>query len=1028
MTRLLLFVFFTVGLVSSAVAQQQITGRVTDLATDEGLPGVNILVKGTSSGTITDVEGNFSLQVPGSESVLVLSSVGYESEELTVGDQTEFNLQLTPDLQTLSEIVVVGYGTQKKSDVTGAIAQVSGESLREVPTANFSQALQGRTAGVEVSTTSSRPGGNSQIRIRGNRSLTGSNDPLIVLDGIPFNGSINDINVNDIASTNILKDASSTAIYGSRGSNGVIIITTKRGEAGEPQLFYNGYYGPTSAIGKYDVMNGQEFAAYRQAASEGGTTFTFTPDEEANLAAGRSTDWQELLYQPGFMTDHSIGARGGTENTQYYMSAGYFKQTTVLPGQAFTRYSVTGTIDQKINDRVKIGLNTMNQFNVNDGENISLMFSLLTLSPLYSPYNDDGTIKTNPAEFSANPETLNPLLINRDNEWKQQRRRLRTFNSLYGEVNILDGLKYRLNVGLDLFQDNYGTYSGSQTPFRNGSVNQADTENTNSWSYTVENLLTYDKTFADNHQFNFTALYSIQEIEQYRSAARAQDLPADYTYYYNLGLANTTSVPSDAGLNYYSKSAILSYMGRVNYSYADRYLLTASYRADGSSRLAPGNKWYYYPAAAFGWNISNEPFAAGFGDIVDLKLRVGYGTTSNQAVDPYSSLGSLTSEPYNFGESGLYGYYVNQLPNSGLTWEFTTTTNVGVDFGFLQGRINGSVELYQQNTKDILQSVTLPASSGVSSVVKNVGESQNKGLEFSLSSLNVVDNNSQNGFTWSTDFNFYLNRGEISFLAGGVDRNINNGWFVGQPIGVIYDYEKIGIVQTGDTELPDGFEPGEIKIKDQITVDSNGDGVADAKDGVINTDDRVILGSPQPKWAGGMTNSFTYKGFDLSVVLFWKVGGTLVSTFYQANQSNPVNTLEGRRNGANVDYWTPDNPTNAYPQPGTGQQPDYGSTLGYFDASFLKIRSINLGYDLPQAWLGDNGISSLRVYVRAQNPFRALFSPFVQEGGLDPEPTQSLNAGDNTTTNTPGYGAGSLLVGLDTPPTRAILFGVNLKF
>ena len=1027
MTRLLLFVFFAGGLVTNAIAQQQVEGRVTDLATEEGLPGVNILVKGTGSGTITDVEGNYSLQVPGSDAVLVFSSVGYESYEVAVGNQTQLNIELAPDLQTLSEIVVVGYGTQKKSDVTGAIAQVSGESLREVPTANFSQALQGRTAGVEVTTTSSRPGGDAQIRIRGSRSLTGSNDPLIVLDGIPFNGSINDINVNDIASVNVLKDASSTAIYGSRGSNGVIIITTKRGQTGEPELFYNGYYGPTTAIGKYDVMNGEEFADLRQAASEGGTTFTFTPDEEANLAAGRSTDWQDLLYQSGFMTDHNIGTRGGTESTQYYLSAGYFKQTTVLPGQAFTRYSITGTVDQEINDRIKIGLNTMNQFNINDGENISLMFPLLTLSPLYSPYNDDGTINTYPAEFSANPETINPLLINRENEWKQQRRRLRTFNSLYGEVDILDGLKYRLNVGLDLFQDNYGTYSGSNTPFRNGSVNQADIENTNSWSYTIENLLTYEKTFAEDHQLSLTGLYSIQEIEQYRSAARAQDLPADYTYYYNLGLANTTSVPSDAGLNYYSKSAILSYMGRANYSYADRYLLTVSYRADGSSRLAPGNKWFYYPAAALGWNISNEPFVGGLGDVADLKLRVGYGVTSNQAVDPYASLGSLTAEPYNFGETGIYGYYVNQLPNAGLSWEFTTTTNVGLDYGFLQGRISGSLELYQQKTEDILQSVSLPPTSGVSSVVKNVGESQNRGIEFSLSSLNVVDNTSAGGFTWSTDFNFYLNRGEITFLAGGVDRNINNGWFVGQPIGVIYDYEKVGIVQTGD-EVPDGFEPGEIKIRDQITVDTNNDGVPDATDGIIDAEDRVVLGSPQPKWAGGMTNSFSYKGFDLSFVLFWKVGGTLVSTFYQANQSNPINSLEGRRNGPDVDYWTPNNPTNAYPQPGTGQQPDYGSTLGYFDASFLKVRSINLGYDLPPAWFGESGISSLRVYVRAQNPFRALFSPFVREGGLDPEPTQSLNAGDNTTTNTPGFGEGSLLVGFDTPPTRAILFGVNLKF
>jgi hypothetical protein len=412
---------------------------------------------------------------------------------------------------------------------------------------------------------------------------------------------------------------------------------------------------------------------------------------------------------------------------------------------------------------------------------------------------------------------------------------------------------------------------------------------------------------------------------------------------------------------------------------------------------------------------------SGINGINTLKLRVGWGKTSNQSVEPYASLPALTAEPYNMGSTGTYGYYVSRLANPDLSWEFTSTANLGLDFGFLKNRLTGSIEYYSQSTEDILQNVTLPQTSGVSNVVKNVGKSENRGVELTLSSLNVE---SQSGLTWSTDVNVYLNRGEITYLAGGVNRNITNGWHVGHPIDAIYDYEKIGIVQSGETGLPSGFNPGEIKVRDQLTVDTNQDGIPDASDGVINADDRIVLGSGQADWAGGLTNRVTYKGFDFSFVLFWRVGGTLVSNFYQSNISNPYNTLEGRRNGPKVDYWTPENPTNAYPRPGLGQVPDYGSTLGYFDATYLKVRSINLGYSLPANWIERAGFSSVRVYMQALNPFKAFFSEYVKQGGLDPE----TNGVGNSVTE--GYGAGStrLTVNPNTPPTRSIIFGINLKY
>jgi TonB-linked SusC/RagA family outer membrane protein len=986
----------------SAQAQLVVKGTVKD-DSGAGMPGVNIVIKNSTSGTSTAADGAYTISVPDRQSTLVFSFIGYATQEQVVGDRTTLDVSLVPSFETLSEVVVVGYGTQKKSDVTGAIARVTEESIRDVPVANITQSLQGRAAGVEVSNTSSRPGGNMQIRIRGSRSFSGSNDPLIVVDGIPFNGSINDLNPYDIVSMDVLKDASATAIYGSRGSNGVILISTKRGTAKKTQFFYDGYYGVSSAIGKYKVNNGTEYDAFRQQAVAAGAAYTPTPDEVANLAAGKQTDWQDEIYKDGYITNHSIGTSGGTEETQFAISAGYFKQTTILPGQAFSRYSLTGVIDQKIGERFKIGLNTMNTFNIQDGENVNSMFQVLTLSPLYSAFNDDGTIREQPALGSPNPETRNPLLLNRSDLWKQQRRRLRSFNSLYGEVKLAESLKYRINIGLDAFQDNYGQYLGSNTPFVNGSTNTAEVQNTNALSYTIENLLMFDKTIADDHRLNVTALYSTQQTEEFKSGATANTLPADYTLYYNLGLGNVTSVPST--VSNYAKSGLLSYMARVNYSFKERYLLTVTGRADGSSRLAEGNKWFYYPAASVGWLVNKESFLEGVEAISNLKLRAGIGRTSNQAVSPYASLGGLTAEAYNYGTNGLYGFYTSTLPNPSLSWEFTTTSNLGVDIGLLTNKITASLEVYQQNTEDILQSVALPATSGVSSVVKNIGKSENKGFEATINTVNIENDR---GFSWTTDLNFYMNRGKITYLAGGVDRNEGNGWFVGEPVDAIFDYEKIGIWQTGETGLP-GFSIGEIKVKDQN------------EDGVINGDDRVILGSTQAKWAGGMTNRFSFKGIDLSFVLFWRVGGTLISTLYQANISNPINSLEGRRNGPKVDYWTPENPTNAYPRPGLGQVPDYGSTLGYFDATFMKVRSMSLGYNIPASLLSKAKITSLHFYIQAQNPFKAFFSDYVKEGGIDPETTGVGNS------VTPGWGDRPV-VQPDTPPTKSFIFGINLKY
>lgn len=1003
----------------SAHAQTTIKGKVSD---ESGgvLPGVNVLIKGTTVGTTSDADGNYAISLSEENSILIFSFIGYETQEVPVAGKSVVNVSLLPSIETLSEVVVVGYGVQKKSDVTGAMSSLSQKAIRDVPAANLVQALQGRVAGVDINMTNPRPGGSGQIRVRGSRSLSADNDPLIVVDGIPFTGTITDLDPNNIASIDVLKDASATAIYGSRGSNGVIIITTRRGKAGKTQLYYDGYYGVSTAIGKYDVMNGAEYEAQREVARSYGASYVATPDEQANIAAGKEVDWQDEMYETGFITNHNIGASGGTAQTQFSTSAGYFKQTTVIPGQEFTRYSIQGVIDQQIGERIKLGLSTQNQLSIWDGEGVSNMFSLLTLSPLFNAYNPDGSINTYPALGSPNPETVNPLLIRDQSTWKEQRRRMRSFNSLYGEIKLAEGLKYRLNVGLDLFQENYGSYSGSVTPFRNGGANGADIRNLNSWSYTIENLLTYEKSFAENHRLLFTGLFSAQEQEEYQSAATSNSLPADYMFYYNLGLG-TSSVTLNN--NFYRKWGLLSYMGRLNYSFADRFLVTLTARADGSSRLADGNKWFYYPAAAVAWNMHNESFLKGVEFLTNLKLRAGIGTVSNQAIAPYASLGTLggldgrSAEPYNYGSNGTFGYLVTSLPNPTLTWEFTTTTNLGLDFGIFNDRVTGSLELYQQNTKDVLQQVSLPSTSGVANVTKNVGETSNKGIELTLSSINI---DRPSGFRWSTDFNFTVNRSKIEYLAGGVDEDISRAWFRGHPIDVIFDFEKIGIVQSGETYLP-GFTEGEIKVKDQLTVDSDGDGVFDTGDGVINASDRVVLGTLQPDWSGGLTSRVSYKGIDFNFVLFWRVGGLLNSNFYGTYGNSPLNSGEGRRNGPDVDRWTTTNPTNEFPRAGLGQIVEYGQTLGYFDATYMKVRSMQLGYSLPASLITKIGLSSFYIYAQAQNPFKAFFSEYVRTGGLDPE-TNGTGG-----TNTPGFG-NRLTVNANTPPTRSIIFGINIRY
>lgn len=981
----------------------------------ESVIGANVTEKGTTNGMITDLDGNFSLTVQ-KNATLVISYIGYVTQEIAIKGNTNLNIILKEDSKALEEVVVIGYGTARKSDVTGSIASVGGDKLQEMPSTNITYALQNRVAGVDMTQTSSQPGATMQIRIRGTRSLTASNDPLVVLDGIPFMGNLSDINPGDIKSMDILKDASSTAIYGSRGANGVILITTNRGAQGTPAKFtYNGYVGAKSVFSKYPMMDGPKYAEMRKYAGK----FENSLDESDDM----NTDWQDLLYRTGMVNSHDVSVAGGTNNGSYSFGAAYYKDQGVIPTQNYTRYSLRGSFDQGVGKYFRFGLTTNSNYNVTKGSNIDL-YSVLNNTPLANPYNEDGSLKRT-VKLNSQDENFvvtRDVVENLEDSWLNEKKGFGTYNNLFAEVQCpwVKGLKYRVNLGLNYRSTKGGVFTGEGINSSTADTpSTASLEHTETTNWAIENLITYDRTFG-KHQLNIVGMYSAEETVYTKSHIAARDIPAEYLQYYNLGRAEGTITVNPDNWDY-QKSGLMSWMGRAMYTYDNRYMLMATVRADASSRLAKGHQWHTYPAVSAGWNIGKESFMDDLEWLDILKVRVGYGQTSNQAVAPYSTWGKLSTRPYNFGPTGYAtGYYVSALPNYDLGWEYSSTWNFGLDFTLLGGRLSGTFEYYIQKTSDLLQSVNLPSTSGVSSYVGNVGKTENKGVEFTLNGT-ILDNH--NGWTWDASINISANRNKLTELASGAERDEANNWFVGHPIDAIYDYEKIGLWQEGDPYL-DILEPGGnvgmIKVK--YTGEYNEDGTPVRQ---IGPDDRQII-SMEPKFTGGFSTRVAYKGFDLNVITAFKCGGKLISTLHHSN--GYLNMLTGRRGQVDVDYWTEENTNAKYPKPGgiqSGDNPKYGSTLGYFDASYWKVRNISLGYKFDeQKWLKNFGIQSLRAYVSIQNPF-VICSPFHKETGLDPE-TNSY--GNENVAVTSGIQKRFLTVGTNAPSTRNYLFGINLTF
>ncbi|MEO6286148.1 MAG: TonB-dependent receptor [Dyadobacter sp.] len=1005
-----------------ATVDRTISGKITAAEDNTPIPGVSVVVKGSRSGTNTDVEGTFKVDVPDNNAVLVFSAVGFVSQEITVGAKSTIDVVLVGDLKTLSEVVVVGYGTQKKSQLTGAISSVSSKMISEMPVTNVGQAMQGRVAGVDVAQSGSKPGTVPKITIRGRRSFNAGNNPLYVVDGIPLSGDRNelaatrpfdfvsggyeDLNPNDVASMEILKDATSTAIYGARGANGVVLITTKRGAAkGKTTVSYDTYVGVTDALDKVKLLDGAGYAELKRESrrtlgtykdANGNPVATgaidtyadsklFEPIELDGIANNRTTDYQEMMIRRGFQQNHTIGVQGGNEKTQFYISGGFFKDKGVIPGLDFTRTSVRVNIDHNINKRIKVGISSYTMYSVRNGANRNPYGYTLGQNPLAKAYDDDGKLI-----FAQTSDALltNPMAELVKGAQIDQTKKYRILNSVYGEVNILEGLKYRFNFGPDFSISRAGRFTGAQTNDIKGGNPTAATNSQFGFNYTLENILTYGKTFNNVHNLNVTAVQSIQHDNFEFNNVSVQGVPVEGQEYLNLGNAATVL---GVGSNLIQWT-LNSYMVRLNYDYNDKYLVTITARRDGSSRFGENTKYGTFPGVAVAWNINNEGFLKNVSWLDQLKIRASYGKTGNQGVSPYQTQALVSRTSYAYGTAAAYGYRPNTIGNPDLKWESSASKNLGVDFSFFSGRVSGSLEVYQTNTTDLLLSDQLPTSTGFNAVTRNVGETRNRGIELGVSTVNV---STKGGFKWTTDFTFYKNTEAIVSLYNGKVDDTGNKWFIGKPLNSFYDYKKVGIWQTSEADAAKsfGFSVGQVKLQDTNS------------DGKITAADRVILGSDIPKWQGGITNRFSYKGIDLSFFIFARVGQKIISKFHQNSL-----TLQGRYNQIKVDYWTPNNPTNEFPRPNFNQEfPVYNTSFIYFDGSFVKVRNINFGYTFTQKFTQKLGIESLRLFASIQQPF--IFSKYRSKyNGIDPE-----SADGNVNNDV-------------TPATRVSTFGLNVKF
>ena len=979
--------------------QKTISGTITDLATKLPIEGVNVNVKGTPTTVVSDANGNFSVTVPSAKSILVFSYIGYATEERNIGNATALTVTLSTSQKSLNEVVVVGYGSMKRRDLTGAVSSIKNDVIIQTPTHNALEAIQGRAAGIDITRSSGVAGAGVNINIRGFKSiaardqLNARNAPLVIIDGFQ-GGDVSTLNTSDIESMEILKDASATAIYGAQGGNGVIIVTTKRGAAGKIKVNYNGYYGistfmfPKPRIGE-DYMNLRR-QAWRssivggvpewQSPADDPKLFTNLPGEYAAFQANQWVDWLELVRENGSQNSHNISLTSGTDRTKFYLAAGYFKEEGMLRGNDYTRYNVRINADQQISKFAKAGLTSQVTYSTQNLRRDPLS-TVLTLPPLGEPYDSLGQINRLPLK---NDNRLSPL-VDEMNPYVSKDNIIRTNIVAGGYIELapVTGLTFRSGLSVTLNNSRRGTYNDKTSLAQaNTQISVASQTQGMSRFLNWDNVLTYTKGFGD-HTFTVTGITSyLRSDEDQLIASGSGQILASQIYY---GLASTSTAVTRNISSPFARWNNIAYAGRLNYNYKGKYVLYLSGRYDGASRLAPGHKWDFFPAAGIGWNISDEKFFSKIEAVNNLKLRATYGVSGNYNIDVYGTQSGLTySSRMSFGEVPAPAYLFNAtIGNPEVGWEKSSTVNLGIDFGLFNNRITGSIDVFETKTDDILYKRVLPQSSGVTDVYENIASTMNKGLEIAISSINVRGKD----FRWTTTFTFTKIDQEITNIVNNKDVIIDerNSLLVGRPITAFYTFVKDGIWQQDEAAVAatfkygsatgNTFKPGDIKLRDLSGPNGKPDGIIDA------TYDRTYVGSTVPDWIGGLQNTFTYKGFDLGIFLLFRYGQTINAEFL--GRYNPGGTGNGP---AFIDYWTPENPTNDFPRPTkNGQLINYAGyqALNFVDGSFFKIKNLTVGYTLPKKVSNRLKSDNIRFYVTGSNLLTVAKSHFIQD--YDPE-------------------------------------------
>ena len=979
--------------------KQKVTGTVTDESGDP-LIGVTVVENGANVGAITDFNGKFTLDAP-ANATLTFSYVGYLTQNVKLGGSSNINVVLKEDNALLDEVVVVGYGIQRKSDVTGALTRVNEEQLNSRPVSNAFEALQGKAAGVDI-TTSERPGTVGSILIRGSRSINASNSPLYVVDGIPVSDGIDNLNPRDIEAIDILKDASSTAIYGSRGANGVVLITTKRGKEGKLQLTYSGSMTFEKLVDKSPAFSASDYITWRRWAYYNSNPDLYPrgdqPDQKldqdffsgddaalANVNKGwangswngslvSDTDWEGFVTQTGITQEHTIRGAGGTKDVQSSFSFGYLDNQGTQKGQQYKRYNVAMTTDIQATKWFKIGgsinaswskqkygYSRTGQVGTSSGP-VDIYSAAKALPHYTVPYNASGDLIDQPGGSVVNAYTVM-------DEWKKSsdnREYFRAMGSFYGQLDFgkilepLQGLMYKMQFGPDFRYSRTGMFLDASSATRKGSNNFARRNDNRHFTWTLDNMLLYNRIFGD-HTVGVTLLHSATKYNAESSGMSAERIYMPSFLWNNFGDIDVTNKDNKASMSSgFSQNTLLSYMARLNYAFKDRYLLTVSGRYDGASVLAEGNKWSFFPSMAIGWRMEQEDFLKDVSWLDQLKLRFGVGTTGNASVSAYGTLGTIQSfyMPFSTGNERILitnePYYTNnqtRMANKNLGWEKTTQYNLGIDFSFLRGRINGSLDLYTSHTKDLLLQQSLPSLTGYPSMMANIGETKNKGFDLTLNVIpvRIAD------FEWSSTINAAYQKDEIVELANGKEDDIANSWFIGESIAVYYGYQNDGLWQESDAaemakfnENGHKFSVGSIKPVDQ---DGNYK---------IDENDRVILGNRNPRWTLGWSNTFSWKGLELTLDLFGRFK-YMISTGGEGQY--------GMYAQRQIDYWTPDNPNAEWQKPiySTAGGDSYSSLLGFKDASFIKIRNLSLGYRLDKATCNKLGIQGAKFYIQGRN-------------------------------------------------------------